>query len=122
MLPPDVFYQHAQPLFVLLAGIGYPHTAHYVLGTLKYFIAVDPPGVLLLVGDVVRTGSKYNYQYEQLAEGLMVEIVERYLAEYRPILRDRACYTALMDILDIFVRVGWPRAHQLTYQLSDIYR
>jgi hypothetical protein len=38
-------------------------------------------GVLVLVGDVVRTGSKYGYQYEQLAEGLMVEIVEQYLAQ-----------------------------------------
>jgi signal recognition particle GTPase len=122
LLPPDVFYRHAKPLFVLLAGIGYPHTAHYVLGTLNYFIGVDPNDVLLLVGAVVRAGSEYNYQFEHLAEGLMVEIVERYLAEYRPILRDHACYTALMDILDIFVRVGWPRAHQLTYQLGDIYR
>jgi hypothetical protein len=50
-------------------------------------------------------------------------MVERYLAEYRPILRERKeCYTALMDILDVFVRVGWPRAHQLTYRLSEIYR
>ena len=123
LLPPDVFYERAKPLFVLLSGIGHPHVAHYVLDTLKYFIAVDPPGVLLLVGDVVRTGSRYGYQYEQLAEGLMVEIVEQYLAAYRPILRERPeCHTALMDILDIFVRVGWPRAHQLTYQLSDIYR
>jgi hypothetical protein len=29
---------------------------------------------------------------------------------------------ALMEILDIFVRVGWPRALQLTYRLGDIYR
>jgi hypothetical protein len=53
----------------------------------------------------------------------MVDIVERYLAEYRLVLRDhRECHAALMDILDVFVRVGWPRALQLTYQLSDIYR
>jgi hypothetical protein len=103
--------------------VGYPHTAHYVIDTLKYFIAIDPPGVLLLVGEVVRTGSKYGYEYEQLAEGLMVELVERYLAVYRPLLRERPdCHKALMDILDVFVRVGWPRAHQLTYQLGDIYR
>jgi hypothetical protein len=119
----DLFYEGAKPLFALLAGIGHPHVVHYVLDTLKYFIAVDPRGVLLLVGDIVRTASKHGYQYEQLAEGLMVEIVERYLAEYRPILREhQECHKALMDILDSFVRVGWPRAHQLTYQLGDIYR
>jgi hypothetical protein len=123
ILPPDIFYERAKPLLTILAGIGYPHTAHYVIETLKYFIQVDPPDVLLLVGEVVRSGSKYGYEYEQFAEGLMVELVERYLAEYRPLLRERPdCHKALMDILDVFVRVGWPRAHRLTYQLGDIYR
>lgn len=123
ILPPDVFYERAKPVLTILAGIGYPHTAHYVIDTLRHFIQVDPPGVLLLVGAVVRTGSKYGYEYEQLAEGLMVELVERYLAEYRPLLREQTdCHMALMDILDVFVRVGWTRAHRLTYQLGDIYR
>jgi hypothetical protein len=91
--------------------------------TLRYFIEVDPTGVLLLNGDAVSAGCRHGYANEQLAEGLMVEIVERYLAEFRPLLRERTeCHTALMGILDAFVRVGWPSAHQLTYQLSDIYR
>jgi hypothetical protein len=122
-LSPELFYEHARPILAQLAGIGYPHTAHHILDTLKYFIIIDPPGVLLLAADVVRTGAKYGYQYEPLGDGLIVDMVERYLAEYRPILRERKeCYTALMDILDVFVRVGWPRAHQLTYRLSEIYR
>jgi hypothetical protein len=123
VLQPEVFYQHAKPLFVLLATIGHPHTAHRVLETLQYFIAVDPPGILVLIADVVRTGSKYGYQYESLAETVMVETVERYLAEYRPILREHPeCHTAIIDILDVFVQVGWPRAHQLAYRLGEIYR
>jgi hypothetical protein len=49
----------------------------------------------------------------QLAEGLIVQMVERYLAEYRPILREHGeCHQALMNILDVFVRVGWPSAHR----------
>jgi len=82
-----------------------------------------PAGVLFLISDAVTAGSKFGYQYEQLAEGLIVEIVERYLAEFRSLLREQPdCHKALMRILDVFVRVGWPSAHQLTYQLSDIYR
>jgi hypothetical protein len=123
LLARDVFYLHARPLFVLLAEIGHPHTAHNLLETLKYFVRVDPAGILQLVSATVKMGSKYGYQYEPLAEGLMVDIVEQYLAEYRPLFRDHPeCHTALMTILDVFVRVGWPRAHQLTYQLGDIYR
>ena len=64
-----------------------------------------------------------NYQYEPLAEELIVKTVERYLAEFRPLLREHPeCHVALMEILDIFVRVGWPQAHGLTYRLGDIYR
>ena len=47
-----------------------------------------------------RIGRRDRYAYEQLAEGLMVKIVERYLAEFRPLLRERPeCHTALMRIL-----------------------
>ncbi len=101
----------------------HPHAAHSVIDTLVYFAPVDPVGVLLLIGEVVKASSAHGYQYEQLGEELIVRMVERYLAEYRPILREhRECHTVLMEILDVFVRVGWPRAHQLTYRLGEIYR
>lgn len=123
VLAPEEFYHQAKPLLVMLADIGHPHTAHSVLEALEHFISVDPPGVLLLVGDVVRTGSKYGYQYEQLAMDLLVKIIERYLAQYRTILRDNPeCSRALMDTLDVFVRVGWPSAHRLAYRLKEIYQ
>ena len=122
VLASEEFYRQAKPLLVMLADIGHPHTAHSLLEALEHFIAVDPPGVLRLVADVVRTGSKYGYQYEQLAMDLLVKIIERYLAQYRPILRDDAeCSRALMDTLDVFVRVGWPSAHRLAYRLNEIY-
>ena len=48
---------------------------------------------------------------------------QKNVAEYRPTLRDnRECDAVLMDILDVFVRVGQPTAHQLTYRLDEIYR
>src|SRR5579862_910544 len=107
----------------MLAGVGHPHIAHSILEALQFFIPVDPPVVLLVVGDVVRTGSKYGYQYELLAMDLMVKIIEQYLAAYRTILRENpACSQALMDTLDVFVRVGWPKAHRLAYRLNEIFQ
>jgi hypothetical protein len=121
--PNAAFYDHARPLLRKLAPMGHPHTVHHVIHTLAYFAPLDPVGVLMLIGQVVQTGSSYGYQYEVLGENLITQFVERYLAEYRPILREhRECHAVLMDILDVFVRVGWPRAHQLTYRLSEIYR
>ena len=119
----DAVYQQARPLLSQLAGIGHPHIAHALLEALSLLIPADPAGVLLVTGEVVRTGSKYGYQHESLAEGLIVQMVERYLAEYRPMLREhRECHQTLMDIVDVFVQVGWPSAHRLTYRLGEIYR
>lgn len=121
--PDEKFYRSAKPLLEKLAVMGHPHTAHSVIETLVHFAPVDPPGVLLLIAEVLKSASAQNYHYEQLGEELIVRLVERYLAEYRPMLRERHdCHAALMGILEIFVRVGWPDAHQLTYRLSEIYR
>jgi len=122
-LPAAVFYEHSKPILTDLADIGHPHIAHNVLEALVHFIRTDPAGVLILAGKVVGSGSKYGYQYEPMAETLITDMVGQYLAEYRHFLRESSdCHAALMDILDTFVRVGWPRAHQLTYRLSEIYR
>jgi hypothetical protein len=122
--PPDAnFYERTKPLYMKLAQMGSPHTAHNVINALTYLAPVDPAGVLILLGCAVRASSKYGYQYEVLGEDVIIGLVERYMAEFRSIFRERQeCYAALMDILDVFVRVGWPRAHQLTYRLNEIYR
>ena len=58
-----------------------------------------------------------------LAADLVVRLVERYLAEYRELLQDNPeCREALIELLDTFVRAGWPAARQLTYRLEDIFR
>jgi hypothetical protein len=121
---PDVaFFKQAMPLLKALASMAHPHTAHALIETLAFFVPLDPAGVLLLIAQSVKASAVNNYQYEPLAENLIVKTVERYLAEFRPLLRGRPeCNVALMEILDIFVRVGWPQAHQLTYRLGDIYR
>ena len=93
-----------------------------VIETLAFFVPLDPVGVLLLIAKSVKTSAANNYQYEPLAVELIVKTVERYLAEFRPLLREHPeCHVALMEILDVFVGVGWPQAHQLTYRLGDIY-
>jgi hypothetical protein len=123
LTPDPEFYRLAKPLLKKLAAMWHPHTAHSVIETLVYFAPLDPVGALLMIGEVVKASSAQGYQYEQLGEDLIVRMVERYLAQYRPVLREhRECHAALMEILDVFVRVGWPRAHQLTYRLNEIYR
>jgi hypothetical protein len=117
------FYREVGPLLDELADIGLPSVTHHILETLETFISMDPQGVFLRIGRVVRGGSGGGYQYEQLAADLLVKLVEWYLAEHRALFReDAACRQALLEILDIFVRAGWPSARQLTYRLDEIFR
>jgi len=117
------FYEEAGALADQLATAGYPTCAHHLLETLEFFIDVDPRGAFLRIAATIRGGQRFGYQYDTLAPALFVRIVERYLAEHRSLLQqDAECSAALVDMLDIFVRAGWPEARRLTYGLDEIYR
>lgn len=117
------FYHEAGKILDDLANAGFASVTYHLVETLDSFIALDPQGVFLRIGQVIRAGQQSGYQYESLAADLMVRLVERYLAEYRSLLQqDAECRQALIEILDIFVRAGWPSARRLTYNLEDIFR
>jgi len=117
------FYWEAGPILDELAKVGYPSVAHYLLETLEFFIPLDPRGVLLRVGNVVRLAREWGYQYEPMAVDLIVGFVKRYLADYRPLLRDDLdCRRMLVEVLDTFVQAGWPEAQKFVYRLEEIFR
>jgi len=117
------FYREAAPILEVLAQVGLPGTTHHLLETLQFLIDIDPEGVFLRIEAVVRAAESWGYQYESLAVSLVVDIVERYLAEHRDIFRGSDdCRRALIRILDVFVEAGWPAARQLTYRLDEIFR
>jgi hypothetical protein len=115
------FFTELKPALNILGSLGFPAVVHNLLETLEFLLEVDPRGVFLLIANVVRSGKAGGYQYEPMAADLIVRFVERYLAEYRHILRqDRECREALREILDTFVQ--WPNARRLTYRLDEIFR
>jgi hypothetical protein len=117
------FLEEISPLIDELATLGFPSIVHHLLETLETFIPLDPTAVFRRIGYIVRAGLAGGYQYESLAADLIVELIERYLAEYRAIFReDEECQRTLLDILDIFVLAGWPSARRLTYRLEEIFR
>jgi hypothetical protein len=74
------------------------------------------------IAAAVRAGERGGYQYESLAVQVIVRITERYLADHRHLFAEHDdCRRDLVDILDAFVRAGWPEALQLTYRLSGIF-
>ncbi len=117
------FYIEVRPILDKLSRVGSVRLTHLLLESLESFTPFDPRGVFLFTGRFVRVGQKRGYQHEALAADLIVRLVERYLAEYRALLReDEDCRQTLMELLDVFVEAGWPAARRLTYRLEEIFR
>lgn len=117
------FYREVGTLLDGLAEIPLARISHRLVETLEACVEFDPRGVLLRVARVVELGKAGNYQLESLAQGVVVRLVERYLAEHRSLFqRDAEARDALIGILDTFVAAGWPEARRLTYGLPEIFR
>ena len=106
-----------------LSTINFPSVVHRSLETLTFFVDIEPEEIFLRVGRVVRTGKSGNYEYEFQGDELIVKFIERFLAEFRYILRDsEECRRVLIETLDTFVQAGWLGARRLTYRLEEIFR
>ncbi len=117
------FYEEAGKILDELADAALPSVTHHLLETLEYFIPLDPRGVFLRIQRIVVGAQQAGYQYESMAADLIVRLVERYLAEHRTLLQeDEYCRKALIKVLDVFVRAGWPSARRLAYRLEEIFR
>ena len=79
----------------------------------------DPEYIIPLAAQVVKAGSAFSYQFDPMAIKEVVELAERCLADHKETLKYPAVATAFGEILDIFVRAGWPEALQLTFKLDQ---
>lgn len=122
------FWKEAAPLFRVLVTEPHPHTAHQIVKMLYHLLPCAPSEVFLLATQSIRNSAKEaRFQYESLAVGDVVKLIQRALADHRDIFRNDAgqeseCLTALLEVLDLFVEAGWPEARQLTHRLEEIYR
>jgi len=117
------FYLEGGMILDALADIALPSITHHLVKTLKYFIPSNPSEVFLRIHRAVLAGQQGGYQYESMASEIIVQLVERYLAEYRALLQEDAdCRRALVEVLDVFVKAGWPSARKLVYRLEEIFR
>lgn len=107
----------------LLANSHEPSTHHHLVELYEYLIPADPEGVFtalhhLLTGPAARE----DYHHEDIATGVIVKMITRYIADYRSIFEDGERRAALVEILRLFSEVGWPEALKLLYELPDLLR
>lgn len=118
-----IFWKESQNAITHLSAVAIPSVAHRLIETLKSFVPFAPAQVFHAISNVIRSAKSWGYQYESLAVDLLVEVIERYLAEQRNLLQeDLQCREELIDILETFVTAGWPSARRLSYRMEEIFR
>jgi len=121
-------WQDAAPLFRALADEPHPHTAHQLVQALYHLLPCAPQEIFMLAARSILCSSKEaRFQYESLAVGDVVKLIQRVLADHRDLFRsdtgqETECLATLLQVLDLFVEAGWAEARQLTHRLEEIYR
>ena len=117
------FYADSAEVIDELADVGLPQLSHHLLRALEILVPVDPRGVFCRAARVIRGGRKGGYQYDQMADDVVVRIVDRYLADYRELFQtNEEARQQLIEVLDTFVNAGSEGARRLSYGLDGIFR
>ena len=103
-------------------GFLFAPTAHYFMELLNGVIKYDPKGVLFMASVVATSSERTGYNLDSLAVAEVVKLVETILADYRHEIRDANSLENLLNLLDIFAKIGWPEAIKLVWRLDEIFR
>jgi hypothetical protein len=67
-------------------------------------------------------GGRFMRHFESDSIQEIVKLVEHVLADHRDVLREPLIAKDLGEMLDLFVRAGWPQAMSLTFRLDEAIR
>jgi hypothetical protein len=97
-------------------------TAHHLIEAFNCVLDYDPHGVLENAAAVCKAASDRGYQFDQLAIAETIKLAERVLADHRDALQVKDTATAFGEILDSFVKAGWPEAVRLVFRVNEAVR
>ena len=103
-------------------GVMFAPTAHYFMQLLRSFLGCNPKEVLHLATGVVKSSEPFGYNLDSIAVHDVVEFVEIVLADYRHEVRDGEALEDLLNLLDLFAKIGWSDALKLVWRLDEVFR
>lgn len=104
------------------SGMMFAPTAHYFMKLLRSFLSCNPKEVLHLATGVVKSSEQFGYTLDSIAVRDVVEFVEIVLADYRHEVRDGEALEDLLNLLDLFAKIGWSDALKLVWRLDEVFR
>jgi len=99
-----------------------PHTAHYFIELMNGVLRYDPPGTLDMSLRVIRASTPAGYNFDHMGMKETLKLCEAMLSDHKDLLSDENSLKNLLDLLDIFVKAGWPEPLNLIWRLDEIYR
>jgi hypothetical protein len=69
---------------------------------------------------MLRTTGVAKYEHEWLGVARFVELIGRYLADYRFVFSSAARQKRLVDCIAVFVEAGWSEARRLFHDLPGM--
>ena len=105
-----------------VSGIMFAPTAHYFMQLLRSFLDCNPKEVLHLATGVVESSEQFEYTLDSIAVRDVVEFVEILLADYRHEVREGEALDDLLNLLDMFAKIGWSDALKLVWRLDEVFR
>ena len=104
------------------SGMMFAPTAYYFMQLLRSFLGCNAKEVLHLATGVVKSSEQFEYTLDTLAVMEVVEFVEIVLADYRREVRDGEALEDLLNLLDLFAKIGWSDALKLVWRLDEVFR
>lgn len=106
-----------------LATVPVPTVVHHLVELYEHVLDFRPQIALLAVRDILtQVGTSSGYTGDSLGIAICVRFVERLVADHRGILQVPGNLTALREICDTFIDVGWPQAYSLVFGIEQIFR
>lgn len=115
------FLNEYERLISKLATLGTPGAVHHMLEMVGKLTPAAPEQCFDLIAEaMLRTTGVARYEHESLGAGLFVQLIGRYLADYRSIFDDQERRNKLIDCIALFVEAGWPEARRLFQSLPEL--
>lgn len=109
--------------FRRVGDVGTPKTIYHMLQLFDFLAQGNWALVFDLTSHALLSGGKmHGYQYETLGATQFVTMIGQTIADHRELFDDPARQLALVEVLEAFVKAGWPDARRLLYRLPEALR
>lgn len=116
------WWETVELILETILTLPHPGIAFRYIKGLEQLVNFDVCSSLLWLRRVTLAGAPVGLANESLAADCTIGILERILSEHRGSLAEGQLRSDFVQILEEYLKVGWPKAMRLAFQLESIFR